>query len=230
MRRSGRLGWRGAVEVHDPASNLEVVSRSPRASLTRKLIHLAMAIIPAAGWWISYGLALALAIAMLGASLIVETVRRWWPWLNHLLWRLLPTVFREAESIRVLGSTWFAVGTVAALLLFGRDAGGTAVLFLCWGDPLAEIVGRRWGRAGQGKTVAGSLGCLLACMVAGIVGVGLGGLSPWAVLVGAAVATLVERWSPPPNDNLWMPVLSGLAMAMTQWLVGGELALLPVWR
>jgi dolichol kinase len=189
-----------------------------------------MAVIPAAAWWISYGVALALAAAMLGASLIVEAARRWWPWLNHLLWRLLPTVFRESESIRILGSTWFATGALASLLLFGPDTGGTAVLFLAWGDPLAEMVGRRWGRAGQGKTVAGSVGCLLACMVAGIVGMGLGGLSAWTVLAGVVVATLVERWSPPPNDNLWMPVLSGLAMGMVQWLVGGDPVLLPVWR
>jgi len=205
-------------------------ARSPRASLMRKLIHLAMAILPAVGWWLSYLLALALATALVGASLIVEAARRWWPWLNRLLWHLLPTVFRESEDRRLLGSTWFAIGAAVSLLLLGRDIGGTAVLFLCWGDPAAEVIGRRWGRAGQGKTAVGSLGCLLACAVAGLVGVGLGGLSPWPALAGAVAATLVERWSPPPNDNLWMPVLSGLAMAATEWLVGGQTVLLPLWR
>jgi dolichol kinase len=85
------------------------------------------------------------------------------------------------------------------------------------------MVGARWGPVGQGKTLAGSLGCLVACVVAGFVGVGLGGLSPWAALLGAVVATLVERWSPPPNDNLWIPVASGLAIAAAQWLIGGEI-------
>ena len=202
----------------------------PRARMTRKLIHLAMAILPAAGWRVSYGLALALATAMFGASIVVELARRWWPWCNRLLWRLLPTVFRKAEGHGVLGSTWFAVGALLSLVLFGRDVGGTAVLFLAWGDPVAEIVGRRWGRAAQGKTVVGSLGCLAACAVAGLAGIGLGGLSPWVVLLGALIATLVERWSPPPNDNLWMPVLSGLGMAMAQWLLGGEAVLCPMWR
>ena len=93
-------------------SNEGAASRQPRASLMRKLIHLAMAILPLVGWWIAYWLVLALAAAMLGASLIVEVARRWWPWLNRLLWRLLPTVFREAEGHRVLGSTWFAVGAL----------------------------------------------------------------------------------------------------------------------
>ena len=212
------------------ASNGGAASGLPRASLTRKLIHLAMAILPAVGWWISYWLALALTAAILGASLIIEVARRWWPWFNRLLWRLLPTVFRESEGHRVLGSTWFAVGALVTLLVFGRDIGGTAVLFLSWGDPVAEIVGGRWSGASQGKTTVGSLACLLACSVAGIVGVGLGGLSPWAVLVGAVVATLVERWSPPPNDNLWMPVLSGLGITAAQWLTGGVTVLLSVWR
>ena len=201
-------------------SNGAAVVRQPRASLTRKLIHLAMALLPAIGWWVSYSLALALTTVMLGASLVVELGRRWWPWCNRLLWLMLPTVFRTAESHRVLGSTWFAAGASFSLLVFGRDVGGTAVLFLAWGDPLAEIVGQRWGRTGQGKTAAGSAGCLIACLVAAFVGVGLGGLSPWAALLGAFVATLVERWSPPPNDNFWMPVLSGLAIAATHWLIG----------
>lgn len=228
MDESGRGD--GVVERQVAGENGGVVSTLPRASLTRKLIHLAMAMLPAVGWWISYWLALALAAALVGVSLIVEVGRHWWPWLNGWLWRLLPRVFRASEGHRVLGSTWFAIGALASLLLFGQDVGGTAVLFLSWGDPAAEVVGRRWGRAGQGKTLVGSLGCLLACSVAGIVGVGWGGLSPWAVLVGAVIATLVEHWSPPPDDNLWMPVLSGLGVAMAQWLIGGEFVLLSMWR
>lgn len=178
-----------------------------------------MAVVPACGWLISYPLALSLSGALLLASLVVEIARRWWPRVNRLLWQLIPATFRRGEERRILGSTWFALGMSAALLFFGRDAGGTAVLFLAWGDPAAEFVGRRWGTPGKRKTAAGSLGCLAACLLAGLVGIGLGGLSPWAVLTGGLVATLVERWSPPPDDNLWMPILSGLAILTAEHLV-----------
>jgi dolichol kinase len=201
-----------------------------RLSLTRKLIHLAMAVVPAAGWWLGDWVALVLAGTFLAATLALEAARRWWPWVNRLLWRLLPTVFRAWEGRGVLGCTWFAIGTLATLLLCGQDAGGTAVLFLAWGDPVAELAGRRWGRPGARKTLVGSLGCLAACLLAGIVGAGLGGLSFWTVLVGAVVATLTERASPPPDDNLWMPLLSGLAMLGVEWSMGGKLVLLPLWR
>jgi dolichol kinase len=181
-----------------------------------------MAVAPAAGWWLGYGAALALvAIELLGSAL-VDVARRRWPGLNDLLWRLLPTTFRPWEGRAVLGSTWLGIGALATLLLYGQDAGSTALLYLVWGDPAAEIAGHRWGRRGASKTWAGSAGCLAACLVAALVGVGLGGLTPWAALVGAVVATVVERWSPPPDDNVWMPLLSGLAVVGVEWLAGAR--------
>jgi dolichol kinase len=191
---------------------------SRHVSLLRKLIHLATTVVPIAGWLVSYWLALALAVIAMGASVILEASRRWWPWVNQLLWRILPSVFREWEGQCLWGSTWLSLGMLAALMLFGRDVGGTAVLFLAWGDPAAELAGHKWGQPGRRKTVFGSSACLVACLLAGVVGVYWGGLNPWAMLAGAIVATLVEYWSPPPDDNLWIPVLSGLVMALGQLL------------
>jgi dolichol kinase len=192
-------------------------SLSPeRVSLLRKLIHVAMTVVPVAGWLVAYSLAIALGAVILAASLVIELARRWWPWVNRTLWGIVPSVFRAWEGRRVLGSTWFALGALAALLLFGRDAGGTAILFLAWGDPAAELAGRRWGLPGQRKTLVGSLTCLAACVAAAGVGIILGGIAPWVAFSGAVVATLVERWSPPPDDNVWVPILSGLAMIVGQ--------------
>ena len=199
-------------------------------SPTRKLMHLAIALVPAVGWWGSYWLALSLFGLLLGASALIELARRRWSWPNRLLWRLLPTTFRSWEGSHLLGSTWYAIGALVTMILWGQDVGGTSVLFLAWGDPAAELVGRRWGGQAGGKTVAGSLGCLMACLLAALVGVGMGGLTPLAALAGVLVATAVERWSPPPDDNLWMPILSGLASAVVQKLTGDGVMLFPMWR
>jgi dolichol kinase len=187
-------------------------------SWTRKLIHVAVAIVPAIGWLLSYPLALVLTGAFALASFGIEVLRRWVPQIKQWLWRLFPTTFRCWETQGGLGSTWFAVGMLGAYLLFGRDVGGTAVLFLAWGDPAAELVGRKWGGPGGGKTIAGSLGCLAACLLAGMAGIGLGGLDVWTVLAGAVVATLAERAPLPLDDNVWIPLLSGLAMLVVQYL------------
>jgi len=177
-----------------------------------------MAWLPALGWLISYQLELALAAVLLLASLAVEVARRRRQWVNRLLWRLVPSAFRSGEGRRILGSTWFAVGALVTLALFGLDTGGTALLFMVWGDPAAEFAGRRWGQPGRRKTLAGSLGCLLACLLAACAGASLGGLSPLVALAGAVAATLAERWSPPPDDNVWLPILAGLAMWIAQRL------------
>lgn len=182
-----------------------------RISVLRKLTHAATAVVPLTGWLLSYHWALALAGLFLGVCMAVEAGRRWWPWVNRTLWRLLPTIFREWEDRRMLGSTWLALGGAAALLCFGPEAGGLGFLFLAWGDPAAELAGKRWGRPDRAKSLAGSLGCLAACLLAAVVGSALGGLPLWVAVVGAAVATLAERWSWPPDDNVWIPVLSGLA-------------------
>lgn len=189
-------------------------------SFLRKLIHFSMAVIPLVGWLASFELAVALAAACLLASLAAEVARRWWPWVNQWLWRSLPTVFRDWEFRQVLGSTWFTAGMLLTLLLFGRDVGGTAVLFAAWGDPLAELVGRRWGKPGQGKTFVGSLGCVAGCLIAAAVGIWLGHLPLWVGLAGAIAATAVERWAPHPGDNLWMPLLSGLFMFLVRLIPG----------
>ena len=191
-----------------------------RASAARKLFYLGMTLAPAAAWWIGFPAALALVMIELVGSMLMEVARRRWGWVNRLLWKLLPTTFRSWEARRVLGSTWFGLGAMVTLLLFGRDVGSTALLYLVWGDPAAEVVGRRWGSPGRKKTLVGSLGCLAACLLAGLVGVTWGGLEPWVALAGALVATATERWSPPPDDNLWMPLAAAVAMAVVGCLVG----------
>ena len=193
--------------------------QSGSLSLARKMMHVALAVVPFAGWLVSFELALAMALGLVVASLAVEGARRWWPGVNRLLWRLLPTVFRMWEGRAVLGSTWYALGALVALVLFGRDAGGIAVLCLAWGDPAAEVAGRLWGRGERRKTVVGSLACFIACLLAAAVGMWLGDPPASAAVTGALVATATERWSPPPDDNLWIPILSGGAIAVVEKLV-----------
>ena len=186
----------------------------------RKVIHVAMAVVPLMGWLVSYPVALGLATALLSASFVLEVSRRRLGWINRTLWRYVPGLLRPWEERHVLGSTWLCLAALAVLLLFGRDVGGTALLFLALGDPVAELAGRQWGRRASGKSLAGSLACLLACLAVVPAGILLGHLSPVVAAAGALAATLAERWPPPPSDNIWMPAFSALTMAAVGRLLG----------
>jgi dolichol kinase len=175
-----------------------------------------MTVLPAGAWFLADWLGLALSAAFLVASIALEIIRRHWSGLNAFLRKMLPGVIRDTENQGVLGSTWFAIGAFVAFLVFGPFTGGAAVLFLAWGDPAAAIAGRKWGNLSRRKTWVGSLACLGATSLAALAAAHYGNLNLWAALCGAGAATLVERCSPQPDDNVWIPILSGLSIWIVQ--------------
>jgi dolichol kinase len=82
--------------------------------------------------------------------------------------------------------------------------------YLALGDGVAGLVGRNWGHIRLGsKSLEGSLSCFLACWAVGTICLAPDAGSP-EVIAGALVATVLEILPLPLNDNLWIPLLSGL--------------------
>lgn len=124
---------------------------------------------------------------------------------------------------------------VAVTLVFwtASPVGVVLLMLLCGGDGLADVVGRRWGRArlpGQrDKSWAGSLGFLVGgfaftmVFLAYFVAVGFLAIDLRAtvtpVLVTALVAMVVEAYTPADLDNLTVP----LAALAALWLMGAVL-------
>ena len=110
------------------------------------------------------------------------------------------------------------VGTAVGLFLFMREESCLIMAALGWGDGIAPIVGRLYGRhrykALMGgsvsvKTVEGSVGVLLGTILGYYIfarTLGLPELSFWSVLVGGIVAAAVEGCSPDNFDNIALPV------------------------
>ena len=71
------------------AAEAIAVRQSGSLSMARKMMHVALAIVPFAGWLVSFELALAMALGLAVVSLAVEGARRGWPGVNRLPWRLL---------------------------------------------------------------------------------------------------------------------------------------------
>ena len=106
---------------------------------------------------------------------------------------------------------YFAIGILAALLLFPAPASSAAIAIFALGDSTASIFGGLISRTplpfNKGKTLEGSLAGFFFAFLAGSVYI-----SPFWALIGAAVAMTVE-WLPlPVNDNILIPVFTGLAL------------------
>jgi phytol kinase len=125
-----------------------------------------------------------------------------------------------------LGTIYFPLSFAALIWLFwGRPHLIVASLMpMTWGDALAAVVGRRIGRRhysvlGSTRSVEGSMTMFLAAWVATsmtliLLGTGDPMTALWISAVTAFFAALVEAVSPWGIDNLTVPAISALVLAL----------------
>ena len=147
----------------------------------------------------------------------LELLRHLSPRVNAWVWRTFRAIMRDREQYGVTSATWYAASMSLVFLLCPRNITILTMLFLAVGDPVAAIVGIRFGRTRihSRATVEGTSACALAC--AGLSAVSAGVLFPTplsgAVLVvfslaAGLIGALAEAAFPAWDDNLVMPMLS----------------------
>ncbi len=151
----------------------------------------------------------------LAAVLVLEALRRTAGW-------ELPTI-RAHEQGRVASYAYFAIGLSAAALLFPRTAAVIAILGAATIDPLLGELRAR----GLPTRRAAAIGLVVyAGMAVALLAV-LGGWTVPDALAGGvlagAVAIAVEGPGAllPLDDDLAMPLLPGLLLAIPLWIAAG---------
>ncbi len=171
-------------------------------------------------YWLYADLTKGLALAILGllmlAHWILEALRRKLPNLNERLMREASLLARDRERNAIFTSTWFVTSSLVAIAFFERDIASAAILFLTVGDSAGCVVGtlnhdRHMLR--KGKTLWGTLGCLVACcLVAYLIGI-VGSPPLYVLIAGAFIATATEYFSG-AYDNLFIPLAAGGGMTL----------------
>ncbi len=161
----------------------------------------------------------ALAGAFFAYAWTVEVARRRNPEFNARVMAMYGPVAHAHEWHRVNSATWYATALFLLSLTGSLVVCSIAVLVLGVGDPVAALVGRRWGRTKliNGRSLEGSLAFVAVAtgitglMLAGFradVGVGLGFAVAAIAGLSGAIAELVSRRI---DDNFTIPLASGLA-------------------
>lgn len=183
----------------------------PGTRVWRQLFHVAHAplfvgaLLLMGRTWTAY----ALGVGLLGAVLI-DLARLRSPALNRVFFRAFRPFVSEREQRGPASSTWYLLGSLAAVAAFAPAIAAPAILTLGLADPAAAVVGKRWKsrRFGTGS-VLGSAAFLLVALA---VTVPLAGALAGAA--AAVVATVVEAFSGPVDDNVTIP----LSIAVVLWL------------
>ena len=176
--------------------------------LFRKSIHMCSAFVP-----VALGIAYYPTLIALGAVLVfyvISEILR----LNGVQVPFISAVTAAAARKRdenrfVLGPVTMCVGVIISAILWDKIPYTVGIFSLAFGDGLASLAGKLFGRITipftKGKTVAGSLTCFTAVFV-----------SSWCVtkntlasLIIASFAMFIEVLPLKDFDNLLIPVLIG---------------------
>jgi dolichol kinase len=182
-----------------------------RYVIIRKLLHLLTALIPIVYIFMPRFTMVIILIILGVLALLIDFARLevksfgkfFNSYFGKLLWK------KEKETLTA--ATHYVAAAFLSVYFFDKWIAIAVLLFLSFGDTAAHIIGVKWGkiRLDTGKTVEGSLACLVICL-------SISSLLPQPELlvlfVGSVVASLVEFFPFGIDDNFTLPLISGAAM------------------
>ena len=138
--------------------------------------------------------------------------------LNQIVMIVMKPFMRESEKTSVSGMPFYALGVALSLFFFPERIAVLSVLFLIFADPIASLFGILYGRDKilPNKSLQGTLAafsvCYLVTLIYGAVYTGSSmNLLIFSIMAGV-IGALSELCSQFVDDNLCIPVVSGLGL------------------
>jgi len=176
----------------------------------RKAIHLGALSIPIGYYFLSKRTALLILIPIVLITLAGDIIRLKELPGSRLIKRIFGAMLRDHENSDLSGASYILSGATLTIAMFSKPVALAALGFIILGDIAAALVGRRYGRIKIGdKTLEGSLTFFGVSLCVALL---VPGLSFGIGIIGALVATIIEALTLPVDDNLIVPLISGLVM------------------
>lgn len=187
----------------------------------RNIVHASLGLIGVTLYYLF--LTHAQALFILGSLLTVFTVlevtrRLSTRWNDFLVDRVFKAIVRPSERYRVNSATIYLLALTLIVWLFPKLSALAATLVLSFGDPVASLAGKRWGRRKlfRDKSVVGSLAFIAAGAMAVVTllilaepGMGMARVAAVSVAIAFAGA-LTELFSTRIDDNFSVPVVCAI--------------------
>lgn len=140
-----------------------------------------------------------------------DLLRFYLPTFNSWFCQVFGFLLKPEEYQGLHGSTYFLTGSFLSILFFEKRVAIVALLFLAFADPMAAVIGGKWGqiKVWRGKTLEGSLAFFMTSFFLAFPFLGF-----LQAFLGALSASLVEVLPLGIDDNLTIPLLSGLVISL----------------
>jgi dolichol kinase len=196
-------------------ADIHVPSLRP-TNYARNVLHVGSAAFALAALLLSptWTVAIGIAASFAGLGISLEIARRLDPRVNDFCMWLFGRTAHPHEAHRVNSATWYAVAVLLMALCQQAVPAAIALVVLGVGDPIAAILGRRFGRVRlvNGRSLEGSLAFVIsgAAAAAGFVALVHPelGVAPTLVasIVGALAGGVAELFSRRIDDNFSVPL------------------------
>ncbi len=185
--------------------------------ILRKTTHMCALIIPG-GYYVlqlsrTQMLMIMIPISITMLLIDISRLRQWRFWTSFAR-KIGGSLIRHHEMQGdFTGASYILISACLTVALFDKPIAVAALVFIIVGDTLAAIIGRRYGRHKfyRSKTIEGSLGCLVGTLIAATL---LPDISLAVAVSGAVTATVIEAYPMGVDDNISVPLVSGLVMTL----------------
>jgi len=160
--------------------------------------------------------------AIFGMSILVfifvfiEFLRLRYNFGNELIPKVVGKTVRDYEKVDLSAATYFIISSFFTIILFEKYIAIAAISYNSIGDFFSAIIGKKFGKkkyTDGKKSLEGSFACLISCLV-----IGLFLFSPVMAVSGALAATFAEGYLIKVNDNLSIPIISGIILTLVSFL------------
>lgn len=195
------------IDVRVPSLRPTNYARNVYHFMSGMVVIALLRVILPEGWpvWVALGFA--------SLAWTVELLRRRATWLNVLMMTLFRPFAHPHEAWRINSATWFTTAILGLALLDNVLVTTIALAVLAAGDPVAALIGRRFGRTrlANGRSLEGTLAFVVAAATCatGVLQVfhaemGLGRMIVLA-FAGAIPGAIAELLTRRVDDNLAIP-------------------------
>ena len=192
-----------------------------KSEFSRKAIHLSNAIIPLSYYYFlpdKLDMIIILASCLI-LCFFIEIYRKINQKISIFFSNWFEFMMRDSEKKgEITGATWVFVGALFTILLVPDPYNIISLLFLSFGDTFAAIIGMKFPYIKLGrKTISGSIAGFFACLAIGLV---IDFPIAYEIIIfGAFTAMLIEILPLAANDNVSIPIFSGLSMYYFSFII-----------
>jgi len=185
-----------------------------KGELIREIIHISSSLVALVS---KYLLGIYIVVPLIFAVTMLYIVSEFariqgakFPVVSAITWKAArkPELYEFATA-----PIFFALGVMLSLVLFPEPVNYASVVILTLGDGFATVFGKKFGKTvlpfNKGKRLEGSVFGFFFAFLGALVFV-----TPVKALVGAVIGMLVEVLPLPINDNLTIPLITGLTLTI----------------